>query len=390
MNVSWKKKLLSSLAICTLLASCAEEPVNLPTELKEVDNQFAIESRWVESIGEGDAGKFNSLAPAVWQDKVISADVTGLVTAFELTTGNILWEVQLASKLSGGVTANAGLVAVATKDAQVYVLDVNSGEQVWTAEVSSEVLTPPAIEDGKLVVRTADGRIFALDLNTGKQVWFYDRVIPNLTLRGTSAPLATNGIVLTGFANGKIAAFNLQSGDLLWEQRISSPRGSSEISRIVDVDATPVVFGTTLYAAGYNGFAIALDLSNGRYLWREEASVTKTVLVDALRTYMVTTDGRVIALDRFTGQPVWENSDLLYRSVTAPANNGDYIIVGDFEGYLHWLNKSTGEISARIHLDNYGISQAPIVTDNDIIATSRYGYMHVFNNPQVIENETQE
>ncbi|NVK22945.1 MAG: outer membrane protein assembly factor BamB [Kangiellaceae bacterium] len=377
-----KNALLTSLAACFLLASCADEPLNEPTELQDIDEKFSVDSRWTEAVGDGDDGKFNSLVPAVWENKVVTADVAGLVTAFDRASGDILWEADLETPLSGGVTANAGVVAVGSKDAEVFVLDVNDGKQLWKAEVSSEVLAKPAIEDGKLVVRTGDGRIFAFDINSGKQEWFYDRVIPNLTLRGTSAPLATGGIALTGFANGKLAAFNLQTGDLLWEQRISAPRGSSEISRIVDVDATPVVYGSTLYAAGYNGFAIALDLTNGRYLWRNEASVTKDLLVDATRVYMVTTDGKVAALDRFTGDPIWQAEDLMYRSLTGAADNGGNIIVGDFEGYLHWLDKETGTIVAREHLDDNGVSHTPIVTNNEIIASSRYGYMYVFDNPQ--------
>jgi outer membrane protein assembly factor BamB len=379
MTFNVKSKLLTSLAACVLLAACSDEIVNPPTELEEVDSKFEIDVRWSESVGEGADEKFNDLTPAVWDNYVLTADIKGLVTAFDRESGDIVWEVDLKEPLSGGISANAGLVAVGSKKANVIVLNVEDGSEVWRKEVSSEVLAKPAIDGTMIVVRTADGKIFALDSNDGSQEWFYDRVIPNLTIRGTSAPLITNGVVLTGFANGKIAAFNLGSGDLMWEQRVSSPRGSSDISRIVDVDTTPVVFGNVLYGAGYNGYAIAMDLTNGRYLWRQELSTVKDLYVDSLRVYAVTTDGTIVAISRTTGDVAWKQEGLKYRRPTAAAALGDELIVGDFEGYVHFLDKSSGEFVAREHLDSYGFAHKPVVTDDEVILTSRFGFMYVFN-----------
>lgn len=379
MTFNVKSKLLTSLAACVLLAACSDEIVNPPTELEDVDSKFEIDVRWSESVGEGADEKFNDLTPAVWDNYVLTADIKGLVTAFDRESGDIVWEVDLKEPLSGGISANAGLVAVGSKKANVIVLNVEDGSEVWRKEVSSEVLAKPAIDGTMIVVRTADGKIFALDSNDGSQEWFYDRVIPNLTIRGTSAPLITNGVVLTGFANGKIAAFNLGSGDLMWEQRVSSPRGSSDISRIVDVDTTPVVFGNVLYGAGYNGYAIAMDLTNGRYLWRQELSTVKDLYVDSLRVYAVTTDGTIVAISRTTGDVAWKQEGLKYRRPTAAAALGDELIVGDFEGYVHFLDKSSGEFVARDHLDSYGFAHKPVVTDDEVILTSRFGFMYVFN-----------
>ncbi|GAA0198934.1 outer membrane protein assembly factor BamB [Kangiella japonica] len=379
MTFNVKSKLLTSLAACVLLAACSDEVVNPPTELEEVDSKFEIDVRWSESVGEGADEKFNDLTPAVWDNYVLTADIKGLVTAFDRESGDIVWEVNLNEPLSGGISANAGLVAVGSKKANVIVLNVADGSEVWRKEVSSEVLAKPAIDGTMIVVRTADGKIFALDSNDGSQEWFYDRVIPNLTIRGTSAPLITNGVVLTGFANGKIAAFNLDTGDLMWEQRVSSPRGSSDISRIVDVDTTPVVFGNVLYGAGYNGYAIAMDLTNGRYLWRQELSTVKDLYVDSLRVYAVTTDGTIVAISRTTGDVAWKQEGLMYRRPTAAAALGDDLIVGDFEGYVHFLDKATGEFVARDHLDSYGFAHKPVVIDDEVILTSRFGFMYVFN-----------
>lgn len=380
---SWFKARLKTTVILSslVLVACADGPVNEPTELKDIEPKFEVEREWREVIGNSDDGKFNSLIPALWDDKIIAADVKGVVTAYDKKTGDLIWETDTTGHLSGGVAVNAGVVAVGSRNAEVFLLDVETGKQLWKAEVSSEVLAPPAIDSGKVVVRTADGRVFALELSSGKQVWFYDRVLPKLTLRGTSAPVAIGGIVVSGFANGKIATFNIETGDLLWEQRLSSPRGGSDISRIVDVDATPVIYGSSLYAAGYNGFAIALDLQNGRFLWREPVSVLRDPLVDSGKVYLVNTDGIVSALDRFSGDKLWKNEDFKYRRVSAAADNGDTIIVGDLEGYLHWLDKETGKAVARIHLDDYGVNKAPIVTPEMIYAVSRYGYLYAFKNP---------
>ncbi|WP_251357895.1 outer membrane protein assembly factor BamB [Kangiella sp. TOML190] len=376
----WLKSLTLASSIA-LLAACADAPLNEPTELADIEEKFELDRQWREVIGNSDDGQFNSLIPAIWQDKIITADPTGLVTAYDKVSGDLLWEKEFGLELSGGVTANGGVIALGTKNAEVILLDVNDGSEQWKVEVSSEVLAPPAIDSGKVVVRTADGRIFGLDITSGKQLWFYDRVLPKLTLRGTSSPVAIGGIAVSGFANGKIATFNIENGDLLWEQRLSTPRGSSDISRIVDVDASPVIYGSNLYAAGFDGYAIALDLQNGRFLWRHSTSVLRDPLVDSLKVYLINTDGEVEALDRQSGDPVWKSEALKYRNLTAAADNGNTIVVGDFEGYLHWLDKATGEIVARTHLDDYGVAGTPIVTPEMIYATSRYGYLYAFKNP---------
>jgi outer membrane protein assembly factor BamB len=388
--------LLPGLAI---LGGCSSSPSPMlpPVALTPIKPTLAVRVAWNGSLGYGVGDNYLQMRPVFDQDTGYGADYTGYVRAFGIRSGTTRWERQLHRPLEGGPALAAGKLLFGTSKGEVLALEPASGKLLWRTEVSSEVIAPPQGEAGVIVVRSVDGRVHGLDADDGHRLWIYDRSVPLLTLRGNSAPVISNGIVLVGTDNGKLAALTLKNGTLLWETRIAEPRGRTDLDRMVDIDATPVVMDDVVYAVSYQGRLAAVQLGNGRILWSREMSSYSGLVLDPYRVYLSDADSQIWALNRFTGATLWRQDKLLRRDVTAPVLQGPYLVVGDYDGYVHWLKREDGRIVARRRvnedwfMDNdevatpdpefrkeHNILAAPLNVDHMVIVLDRRGNLAAF------------
>lgn len=352
------------LATLLLISGCASTPdeIDLPRELVSLDSDIEASILWDESVGDGSGEQGVKLAPALFYDKVVAADLEGVVSAYKLEDGEKFWETELELLLSGGVGAGDGTVIVGTSNGEVIALSELDGSELWRTRVSSEVLAVPRVESGVVVIKSVDGRISALSEEDGHRIWFYDRAVPALSLRGTSSPVILNDMVINGYASGKLVALRLTDGQVAWEISISIPSGRSEIERVVDIDADPVIVDDVAYIASYNAGITAMSLSTGEMLWNRK-SVSSFAGMDAGWRYLFVTDERsnIWALDLDNGATVWKQDSLRNRQLTAPVIYDDYFVVGDYEGYLHWFSQDDGQEISRVKVDGDGILVRPVV-----------------------------
>lgn len=296
----------------------------------------------------------------------------------KLETGERLWDVETKTDISAGPGVGSGLVLVGTRNADVLALSMLDGKELWRTSVSSEVLSVPKVSAGIVIVRTVDGRTRALDASSGKRLWIYDRSQPVLTLRGNSSPAVTQDIGLVGFDSGKLAALLLQNGRLIWESTIAVPRGRSELERMVDIDGDPVVRNGVVYIVSYQGNVAALELNSGRLLWTRKMSSYAGLDVTDKQIYITDDESDVWALDRNSGASLWRQDKLKWRSLTAPVAMGNYVVIADFEGYLHWLSQEDGHLVARGRADSSGFASAPVVVGELLIALGKGGELSAF------------
>jgi outer membrane protein assembly factor BamB len=218
-----------------------------------------------------------------------------------------------------------------------------------------------------------DGKLFSINQQTGKREWFFDRNVPILTLRGTSAPISTHGAVISGFDNGKVALFFLEDGKPIWEKRIAQSAGRSELERIVDMDAKPLVVDTRVYVVTYNGNLAALELRSGETLWQREMSSFQNISNSGARLFVTNAQDQVRALSINGGATLWSQTALKNRGLSAPVAAGDYVVAADFEGYLHWMDVTDGHFVYRQQVDSDGISGEPVVSGQQLIVLGRSG-----------------
>jgi len=357
-----------------LMVGCSDDvDIYEPDPLVDIDNQFEIKTLWSTSVGDGIGEQALELSPVYAYKKIYIADTTGVIAAINPDNGKKIWEKEFELPIAGGPTVASRLLAVGTSQGEVLVLDADTGEEKWRALVSSEIISSPAIGDGYVVVRTVDGKIYAFDAFTGEQKWFYDESLPPLTLRGNSSPVISSGGVIPGFSNGKLAVFILQNGQMAWEKKIATPIGSSEIQRLVDVDLQPLVVGGTIYIGSFNGNLASLDFRNGEFNWQRELSTYQDMAVGDLLLFVTHENSHVSGINRSNGVIIWTQKELHRRQLTAPGVVGDYIVVSDFEGYVHWISTSDGKIVSREHIDSSGIAASPLVIGDKVILYTRDG-----------------
>ena len=347
-----------------------------PNVLVEYTPEIQAEVLWKESVGVGTDEQTLKLVPAIGSGRIFAADRDGLVQARDLSTGKLAWEAENEDKVhfSGGPGVGASAVIVGTNDAEVIALNIDNGTQLWKTTVSSEVLSVPVISGGIVILRTTDGSVIALNEKTGQKVWSYEHNVPALTVRGTGAPLIIEDTIIEGYDNGKLMALRLEDGKYVWESSVTLPKGRSEVERLVDIDVDPIESRGVIYTASYNGGAAAVSILDGDVLWRNEAVSSYTGLSqDEQYLYISNSAGHVLQLDKRTGSSLWEQKDLHGRKLTSPVAYQGNVVVGDIEGYVHWLSSTDGRQLARVQVAGDAIDAKPVVVGDTVYIYAKDG-----------------
>ncbi len=370
----------------SLLACGDEDNSEPPAELTDFKHSAKISWLWSTKLSQGIKQQFLFIQPLLLDDTIITASRDGLVSVVDLKDGSILDEIELDRTLSGGVGGNANVWLVTGSNGELIAINGKTHEVIWIENMPSEALARPVVRDGAAYVRTVDGQVVSLDVATGKTNWAYQQTKPVLTLRGSSSPVVTRDTVYVGLANGRLVALSPEDGTMLWDVALAVPKGHSEIQRLVDIDGHAELFGRILYIASFQGRIAAIDVQAGQFLWARDFSTYSGVTLDSKVLYTTDDRSHIWALDRYSGATLWKQDKLQARSVTRPMIVGDYLVVGDYDGYLHVMSREDGHFIARIAVGGHeeenvgenGILIPPIVDGNNILVKARNGLLHAY------------
>ncbi len=363
------------------LVTGRDENADPPRPLSPLKPEVKILTLWDEDIGQGDGGSSLALTVASDGDRVYAADHQGRIVALNIQTGDLIWKVATDMPLSAGPSKGSGTILLGTREAQVIAIDGASGAILWQALVSSEVLAPPEAAQGVVIAHTGDGAVFALSETDGKVLWSLGQHVAPLSLRGSSPPKillrgasGTEDMVLVGFANGRMAALRLGDGKLIWEKQLATASGMSELEQVVDIDSTPAVHDRMFYVTAFYGGVIAASLLDGEVIWRNDRIIAQAPpQVTWRRLFVTDVAGDVWGLDETTGRAYWKQADLHRRQLTAPVPYGDWLVVGDYRGYVHFLAQADGRLVGRKRIFRSPIRAAPVVVGDVLLVLSSDG-----------------
>ena len=367
-------------AVLLFIAACSKDKdIDTPAVLTPFAATLKVDRVWSTTIPDKGAKVLRlGLGLAAEGNRVYAAGYKGEVLAFERDSGRVIWRTKTKAPISGGPSASADMVVVGTSVGEVIALTASDGKILWRVRLNGEILAAPAISDRAVAVRTVDGKLRALSPKDGHDLWTQEQQVPRLSLRGTSRPVIAGDVTLCGFDNGKVIAVNMNDGSLQWEATVAPPHGRTELERLVDVDSTPRVSGQDVFTVGFQGRVAMLALDTGQVWWSHDASSYRGIALDDDAVFIANADGEVVALRRRTGAEIWRQKALLHRGLSAVSLTDNAVVTADYQGNVHWLDKATGELAARVPSGKVRVSNPPIVSGNMVFVINDAGRISAF------------
>lgn len=369
-------KLAALLAVTLLMVACGSidgEEEQGPAPLVDFDTERKFVKVWSTSVGDGQGYLYNRLTPVVDGETIYVAAADGQVDAISKSTGKTLWSNSVDKFVVGGIGVGENILLLGTVKGEVIALNKSDGELIWTEKVGGEILAAPQTDNARVYVQTFDGQLIGLDIETGERVWSYRHTLPVLTLRGTSTPLIFRNAIIAGFANGQIVSFDAETGAVRWSVRVAVAKGDSEIQRIIDIDSAIFEDNGTVYTVSYQGKVAAIEPASGRKLWSNDASSHVGMSSGFGNIYVSGEDGSVTAFEKSGQGARWAQTVFSRRKLSGSATLSSYVIVGDFDGYIHALSQVDGHIAARTRVDSSGIQVDLQTFDNKLLVYSNDG-----------------
>jgi outer membrane protein assembly factor BamB len=348
--------MLLALPGCSLFGSDRPDPPPYPV----TSENRSYRPDWSTSVGKALPG----FTPAVVGESVWVAAIDGKVRRLSRQTGRVEQTIELKERLAAGVGSDGTMVVVVSRDGDVIALD-EAGRRRWTVPLKGEVVTAPLVSESAVVVRTVDGRIVALDRAGGTVKWNFQRTMPTLVLRQSAPLVPYDDTVFVGMPAARVLALDLRLGAPRWETTIATPRGATELERLVDIAGAPALATRQVCAVAYQGKLACMDSDDGRILWTRDVSSSAGLAVEG--ETIVTVDGSdIIQALRPTGDAIWKQDAFVRRGLTAPAVVDGRVVFGDRYGNISVLSLADGSPLARIDLDDGAPASAPVVV-GDIV-----------------------
>ncbi len=330
-----------------------------PTELTAFKPLVNVSVAWQGVVGPADR---TVLFPQVSGNAVWVAAANGQIAGFNAANGASIARFSAGQPLSAGIAANAGVVVVGSHRGELMAFE-RSGKALWKVQVPGELLAPPVIDADLVIARVGDGAVHGYDLASGKRRWVFQRSAPALSVRSNAGMVVSRGSVYAGFPGGRLVAMTTAGGSVLWDSVVALPKGTTELERVSDVTSPPVVDDGRACAAAYQGRVVCFDAMRGMAIWARDISSFSGVGGDSRSLYVTDDKSVVVALDKTTGGSLWKQDKLAGRALTRPLAFGRYVIVGDYQGFVHLLARDDGSFVGRIATDGSAIAAAPVALD---------------------------
>jgi len=377
---SWYRPLIGAGLIIILAACASTDNSEPPAPLTEIKNGLKFNQLLSIKTGAGiSSGSYNR-QPLLIGDEILTVDFDGLIKRFDARNGKLNWEYETNIQSITGLIGNDKIIVASSRNGELNVYDRISGELTlrWSLRLKGEIRSAPVFNSDSLFIRTVDGRLLSISLDQGLIRWSVSHQVPALSLTGNSAPVLHNELVIAGFDDGKMLAFDQTSGQVVWEIAVSQPTGRSEIERLVDVDGQFIIRNGVIYVSSYQGRIAAIQAIDGEELWSRKFSSFNSMSMNDNAIYISSDISHIWSIDPRTGSALWKQDVLNARKISAPLLFEDKLIVGDFDGHVHWFNQSDGALIGRLRPSNKRHYSTPFQWDNKIFAMDSGGTLSSF------------
>lgn len=368
---SWRTALgAAGLVLTGLLAGCAADKPK-PSALENYAPKIAGRLVWQASLGR----LGYTLVPAVKDGVFYVASGDGDLRALKADTGEVIWRQQAGTAISAGVGADGRFTSLVTRDNEVITYD--NGREVWRKRVPSAVVTPPLVAGERVFVMSVDRIVHAFDAMDGRRLWVLQRPGDPLTLSQAGVLTFVRNTLLVG-QGPRLAGVDPVKGTVTWDTPLATPRGSNEVERLADLIGPAVRVGDRVCARAFQSAVGCADASRGAQLWTRNVGGVNAVGGDAERLYGADANDRITAWRATNGDVLWSTEKLLYRGLSGALAVGPVVVFGDSEGFVHFLNGSTGEQQLRLPTDGKPVIGTPVLSGTTLLVVTQEGGLFAF------------
>jgi len=348
---------------------------------------------WTARIAGSTNSRRLAAAPVVANGTLYAVDTSGTIHAFDSETGARRWTYSpdIASDLRnsafGGGLAVAGNRVFATGGTgMVVALDAASGAEVWTANPAGPLRDSPTLAFNLVIVMTQDNRIIALNQNDGSIAWQESGSSAQAGVFGVASPAAGQGTVVAGYSSGELVAYRYENGRVLWSDALARTSISTEVGSLTDIDADPIIDGGRVYALGQGGRMAAYELVTGQRIWELSLSGISTPALAGEWLFTLTSDARLLAIARASGKVRWVTDLPRYKDEkdrkgpifwTGPVLASNMLYIANSRGELWQASVGEGSASMMTKL-KAPVSLPPIVANNTLYVLDDSGTITAF------------
>ena len=342
----------------------------------------ALGVAWTASIGKG-SEKDARLGggPVVAEGKVFTIDTTGTVRAFRADSGGQIWSARFgeigdnaSSIYGGGVAYDAGKVYATNGLGYVAALNAADGSAVWTVKPGGPLRGEPSVTDDAVYVISHDNQLYSLKTADGSTNWSNAAALEIAGILGSAAPAVGQGTVVAGFSSGELNAYRYENGRQVWQDALSRTSITTSVASLSDIDADPVIESGVVYAIGQGGRMVALDLFSGQRIWEMNFGGISTPWVAGEWLFAVNDKAQLVAVNRANGKIRWINQLPRYRKAKSkagpityfgPVLAGDRLIIAGSNGALINVNPLDGSFQSQTNVDD-GVNFQPVVANSTL------------------------
>ena len=367
----------------TTIANWRQTDANAQHIIPNAQMGATFSRAWKADFGEGSSKhEFLISQPLVNGNVVYTLDANALMRAFNLQDGETIWGTELETKqkyvddtaIKGvGMAMEGGTIFASTGFGVVYAVNAEDGRILWQKDMHTLLRIAPVIAAGKILIQSVDNKFYALDVRNGDKLWEYDIAMENTTMIGGSAPAYNPSldVVVTGFSNGELQAFNGTIGTPLWSDTLISQRQAYSSTYLHTIKAAPVVDGGRVYALGRSNVMAAIDMRTGNRVWEKAIGGSNTPLLAGNTIYVITDKQELAALNKADGRILWaKNIDFGKKKesdrIFAPIMIDSRLVIALSNGDVLFYNPTTGELIERLDTDEE-LNAAPIAANGYVL-----------------------
>ena len=348
---------------------------------------------WSASISGSSSKQRLAAAPVIGGGQLFAMGTDGMVHAFDAATGAARWTQSFkisgdgsSSVFGGGASFDSDKVYITTGVGEVAALDAASGKQLWKVKPAGPLRGSPTIAFGLVFVMTQDNQIHALNAEDGTSGWNQSASSGQTGVFGVGAPAAGQGTVVAGFSTGELIAYRYENGRQLWADALARTSLSTTVGVLTDIDADPIIDRGRVYALGQGGRMAAYELTSGQRIWELNLAGISTPAIAGEWIFTLTDDAKLLCIARTTGKVRWMTQLARYKNEkkkknaiywTGPVLAGDRLWFANSNGQVYSAAVGDGSIALLAELKS-PITLAPVVANGTLYVLDDSGKISSF------------